>query len=341
MSEEQQAITFNRLQFLIFDEADELFATNFQQGIFRFLKEMHFLKEVGENQFRRVSKDYDDVQVMTFAADDSFEKSAKVVFKNYKETVRVSQATKISDLMSTNRKIESCINGKIYQQLLQALDYPTKPKDRAAAMNDQRKNETVFDLIDTNIEEQTLIFANTRSDVDRLYNVIINYREANQKKTWEVQKIHGGLQQSEREEATRRFKSGEINVLIATSVISRGLDVSGVTLVIQYMLPEVFHERKARGNGKDWLRTVAAEYLYRIGRTGRHGQSGNFRAISFFSPMNENFAPRLLNFLDTAQSDVPDWLVAVVDKQRLADQKTVQQAAKNSQAVMNRNQRRA
>ena len=38
---------------------------------------MHFLAEVGENQFRRVSKDYDDVQVMTFAADDSFEKSAK------------------------------------------------------------------------------------------------------------------------------------------------------------------------------------------------------------------------------------------------------------------------
>ena len=70
----------------------------------------------------------------------------KVVFKNYKETVRISQATKISDLMSTNRKIESCINGKIYQQLLQALDYPTKPKDRAAAMNDQRKNETVFEM---------------------------------------------------------------------------------------------------------------------------------------------------------------------------------------------------
>ena len=76
---------------------------------------------------------------------NSISQPLKVVFKNYKETVRVSQATKISDLMSTNRKIESCINGKIYQQLLQALDYPTKPKDRAAAMNDQRKNETVFE----------------------------------------------------------------------------------------------------------------------------------------------------------------------------------------------------
>ena len=38
---------------------------------------MHFLEEVGENQFRRVSKDYNGIQVMTFAADDSFEKSAK------------------------------------------------------------------------------------------------------------------------------------------------------------------------------------------------------------------------------------------------------------------------
>ena len=70
----------------------------------------------------------------------------KVVFKNYKETVRVSQATKISDLMSTNRKIESCINGKIYQQLIQAVDYPTRPKERWMAMNDQRKNEIVFEM---------------------------------------------------------------------------------------------------------------------------------------------------------------------------------------------------
>ena len=76
----------------------------------------------------------------------SISKPQKVVFKNYMATVRVSQATKISDIMSTNRKIESCINGKIYQQLLRATDYPTKPKHRAAAMNDQRKNEIVFGM---------------------------------------------------------------------------------------------------------------------------------------------------------------------------------------------------
>ena len=57
--------------------------------------------------------------------------------------------------------------------------------------------------------------------------------------------------------------------------------------------------------------------------------------------MNEKFAPRLLNFLNAAQPDVPDWLVAIVDKQRLANQKCLQQAARNSLAVMKRNQRRA
>lgn len=76
MDDDGHAITFDRLKFLIFDEADELFATNFEKGIFRFLQQMKFLREIEENKFVR-NQDFDDVRCMTFAADDSFEKCAK------------------------------------------------------------------------------------------------------------------------------------------------------------------------------------------------------------------------------------------------------------------------
>ena len=51
--------------------------------------------------------------------------------------------------------------------------------------------------------------------------------------------------------------------MIATSVMSRGLDVSGVNLVINYMIPEVYHIFKKYGEGEKWLQAVAAAYLYR------------------------------------------------------------------------------
>ena len=74
--------------------------------------------------------------------------------------------------------------------------------------------------------------------------------------------------------------------------------------------------------------------IFRIGRTGREGQHGDFRAISFFSPMNKHFAPRLLNFLDTAQCEVPPWLVDIAEKQKQSYQQNVRQVANNSNKVM-------
>ena len=51
--------------------------------------------------------------------------------------------------------------------------------------------------------------------------------------------------------------------MIASSVMSRGLDVSGVNLVINYMIPEVYHVFNKYGEGEKWLQAVAAAYLYR------------------------------------------------------------------------------
>ena len=106
--------------------------------------------------------------------------------------------------------------------------------------------------------------------------------------------IHGDRSQAERERALHDFKSGKARVLVATDVAARGLDVSGVTHVINYDLP---------GNIED--------YTHRIGRTGRAGNLGT--ATSFFvveegRNSNMNIAKDLHRFLKQHNQTIPQFL---------------------------------
>lgn len=102
--------------------------------------------------------------------------------------------------------------------------------------------------------------------------------------------IHGDREQREREEALRDFRSGKRKVLIATSVAARGLDIKGVTHVINYDLP------------KD-----VQDYVHRIGRTGRVGNRG--KATSFYDPEKDNaIASQLAHILQEANQPVPEFL---------------------------------
>ena len=106
--------------------------------------------------------------------------------------------------------------------------------------------------------------------------------------------IHGDRSQAERERALHDFKSGKARVLVATDVAARGLDVSGVTHVINYDLP---------GNIED--------YTHRIGRTGRAGNLGT--ATSFFvveegRSSNMNIAKDLHKFLKQHNQTIPQFL---------------------------------
>jgi ATP-dependent RNA helicase DDX47/RRP3 len=74
--------------------------------------------------------------------------------------------------------------------------------------------------------------------------------------------LHGKLSQPKRLGALNKFKAGERNILIATDVASRGLDIPNVDLVLNYDIP---------GNGKD--------YVHRVGRTARAGRAG--RSVAF------------------------------------------------------------
>ena len=86
--------------------------------------------------------------------------------------------------------------------------------------------------------------------------------------------LHGKLSQPKRLGALNRFKSGERNILVATDVASRGLDIPNVDMVINFDIP---------GNGKD--------YVHRVGRTARAGKSG--RSIAFVTQYDVEAYQRL------------------------------------------------
>jgi ATP-dependent RNA helicase RhlE len=93
--------------------------------------------------------------------------------------------------------------------------------------------------------------------------------------------IHSDRSLAQRREALEGFKVGKYRILVATDVASRGIDVSGIELVINYDLPE-----------------DAEQYVHRIGRTGRAGSKG--RAISFATPEQGRTARNIEKFIKTA-----------------------------------------
>ncbi|MGH7197870.1 MAG: DEAD/DEAH box helicase [Candidatus Omnitrophota bacterium] len=107
-----------------------------------------------------------------------------------------------------------------------------------------------------------LIFARTRFDALRLTKAI---REMNHS----VAEIHSDRSLGQRREALEGFKTGRYRILVATDIASRGIDVKGIELVINYELPD-----------------DTENYVHRIGRTGRAGHEG--RAISFVTPDQRN-----------------------------------------------------
>jgi superfamily II DNA/RNA helicase len=96
----------------------------------------------------------------------------------------------------------------------------------------------------------TIVFCRTKRSADQVSTTLAA-------KGFAAAAIHGDLGQSQRERAMRAFRSGKVDVLVATEVAARGLDVEDVTHVINYECPE---DEKA--------------YLHRIGRTGRAGREG-------------------------------------------------------------------
>ena len=122
--------------------------------------------------------------------------------------------------------------------------------------------------------------------------MICLFRQTLRRRRIRAESIHGDKSQSQRDRALRAFKDGYVNVLVATDVAARGLDVDDVTCVVNHDMPNNIED-----------------YIHRIGRTGRRGRSGT--AVTFLESYSDTtcrLAQPLIKVLRQAEQEVPQEL---------------------------------
>lgn len=158
------------------------------------------------------------------------------------------------------------------------------------ANKDEKLKEVLFGI---HPEDKLLIFVQMKITAHELEGKI---------RLWgyPVVSLHGDKQQPDRQSALNRFKRGEVNILVATSVAARGIDVQDIKVVINYDFPNDIKE-----------------YIHRIGRTGRQGKNGC--ALSFISgDMAPEIKSDLVDILKESKNDVPDFLLRSKGQKRAA-----------------------
>lgn len=114
------------------------------------------------------------------------------------------------------------------------------------------KFDVLMKLIEREQPRQAIIFCRTRLRTEWLYRKLLKAGVLQG-----VGTIHGDLSQSAREQMMAKFRSGDINFLVATDVVGRGIDVTSISHIINFDIPE-----------------LSDDYVHRVGRTGRMGRSG-------------------------------------------------------------------
>ncbi len=125
------------------------------------------------------------------------------------------------------------------------------------------KARGLLELLRTQRYDQALIFRRTQLGVDSL---VLELR----RRGHPIEGIHGSMSQQKRDAVMRAFRSGDLKLLVATNLASRGLDIPAVSTVINYDIPETIEE-----------------YLHRIGRTARMGRKGT--AVTFVAEWDLEF----------------------------------------------------
>ena len=139
-------------------------------------------------------------------------------------------------------------------------DTPTVDKIRQTfyTVDEERKFDLLLRVLAKERPRQCIVFCRRRRDADKLHRHL-------SPKVPRCAAMHGDLQQSQRDRIMKEFRSGDIIILVATDVVGRGIDVLGISHIINFDLPDDIEN-----------------YVHRIGRTGRIGNDGV--AISFVTP---------------------------------------------------------
>ena len=168
----------------------------------------------------------------------SVSKSTKIMFFSATINNQLENFLKknVNNIFTISIKPDTIINSNIDNWLI-----PTKGHD---------KNELIFNLLKINNPFLAVIFANTKDRVDEIYNYLIS-------KKMKVAKLHGGLQPRERKRIIRDVENLKYRYVVATDLVSRGIDIKGVSHIINDDIPDDL-----------------SFFIHRVGRTARYNMSG-------------------------------------------------------------------
>lgn len=171
------------------------------------------------------------------------------------------------------------------------------------------KFDALTRIIDIEPEFYGLVFCRTRVDVDELSSRLLE-------RGYSCDGLHGDISQAQREKTLTKFRNKFINILVATDVAARGIDISDLTHVINYSLPQ-----------------DPDSYIHRVGRTGRAGKEGT--AITFITPdeyrkfvffqktiksnIRKEILPDAQDIIEIKKMRIKDELQAIVESETYAD----------------------
>ncbi|HXB12187.1 MAG TPA: DEAD/DEAH box helicase [Bacteroidia bacterium] len=158
------------------------------------------------------------------------------------------------------------------EQISIAISKPAEGiSQQAYLVNDNQKNRLIISLLEGKNLQSVLVFASTKDSVKTLEREL-------QKLRLSVKAIHSDLEQIERQDVLRDFTNRKTQVLVATDILSRGIDIDGIDMVINYNVPR-----------------NAEDYIHRIGRTARAKSDGV--AITFVNTKDQFSFGKIEKFL--------------------------------------------
>jgi len=158
-----------------------------------------------------------------------------------------------------------------YMRDPEILDFSTNElavetiEQRYFTVDPTRKFDLLERLLDREQPRQVIVFCRTKRGTDKIHEKLARVLRRKGRAAEDVACIHGDLSQSVRDRVMKQFRDGTVKVLVATDVVGRGIDVSSVSHIVNYDIPE-----------------FCDDYVHRVGRTGRMGREGI--AFTFVAP---------------------------------------------------------
>jgi superfamily II DNA/RNA helicase len=159
----------------------------------------------------------------------------------------------------------------------------SKPVDRISqevfVCREQDKESLVCNIFRENPPRRVIVFASSKQKVKALHLSLL-------RKGYNVAAMHSDLEQKQRDEVMMAFKAQRVDVLVATDIVARGIDIDDITLVINYDAPR-----------------ESEDYVHRIGRTARAGKDG--RAVTLVGEKDRGALASIENFLGYKITRIP------------------------------------